>query len=1272
MPNITIGADASGAQGAMDQFNQALINSGKVVGDFTNKTLEFNKASQAFVGVVEQMSSTGQRITRTFEITATSVEAAGTKITNTANQIKQQFRDIQAAAARAATADVSKIFPMPSGANIQNMVQYTGAITNLQRAFAQSGASSQQLNQMLSSARTNMAAFAESIPGMTPQMQTLARSILSVGSASTGTEQQFTISWAGIARTVSSMLIRRAISEVISLMREGINQALEYSIKLQQVANVTGQAPGAVRGQVGDISAQYGIAPTEAASLYQQAITSQAGNAAAGINVLNQAMMLGRATGIEYSTALKLVTSSLDAFHLSTEDAGRVTNVLAAVQSRSRVPIEQMQVAIGRIGPLAKQMGIDFEQIMAMFLTIEKQGGRPTEAFTRMNQVLGAFERPGKAMKEWLDSLGAINAQTAMARFGGNLPGLLEKLNQDAERTPELMAEIGGSLRTFIGFLSVGGQNTAEFARQLEALNNVNFGKVSENFEKVDQTFGAHWEKFSQRMKNFFAEDILSGPLKLLNMAFDAITNATDKFSKTVREHNTNIEQIRAQTRADVKTITETVRIRYEPDRAAAAEQIKMADDIKNNAVAASREAQQAWAASARSIADAFRSALSDVRREIAQTRAEIDASKKAAASFEEKARAALFQERYGATQDPYQKQLIIQERMQEIDRQVMQIQQTAFSQKRGLNAAEKAETDRMWDEKLKLSLEFFKQEDQGLTQNLQHWTQYLNQVGQQAHAAYARTLPPGVQMPSYQPIEAKYAPGLSQQQQREEAINQLIQQRNQWEKLNQDMLEKQLKTMQDLEEKEKTALRLVDEKVRALEKFQAFTPGGELQPQYRKEQLAKGGEAGWSAVLADFQAKTDQLRAEVRAANANLPRDRQVSMAQVDASARLRLDLLIEEKRAIDRANDARKESATLESLIEKITKESVRATEEGGRAQIQKKTALDNIQLALEKGRARFEQGTRGPLALVDAEAQGAVGTRLRDAADAWNTYVKAQLGAEQALQRIQRGEGDLAKNTEDLRTHLLALGPALDKISASRMPLQTEGYFGLGISQLGFSVPGAAQNYRQQVTGTALDLQGNIRTLENANRTIAETNQTTLSALQALAEPAGKMGQGFRDAALSAPKLADALQKAADLSAQIKLNVEGLTTAINNLRPPAPAAEAGFIEAGIIGAPRGAEGGLLTGPRGTDNIPAWLTAGEFVVNPESTRRFYTQLVSINSGRQPRYFAGGGLVTVGDINVNVSGGDTSERTIREIAQGINTELRRGTVRFQTLQDAQ
>jgi len=52
MPNITIGADASGAQGAMDQFNQALINSGKVVGDFTNKTLEFNKASQAFVGVV--------------------------------------------------------------------------------------------------------------------------------------------------------------------------------------------------------------------------------------------------------------------------------------------------------------------------------------------------------------------------------------------------------------------------------------------------------------------------------------------------------------------------------------------------------------------------------------------------------------------------------------------------------------------------------------------------------------------------------------------------------------------------------------------------------------------------------------------------------------------------------------------------------------------------------------------------------------------------------------------------------------------------------------------------------------------------------------------------------------------------------------------------------------------------------------------------------------------------------------------------------------------
>jgi hypothetical protein len=36
-----------------------------------------------------------------------------------------------------------------------------------------------------------------------------------------------------------------------------------------------------------------------------------------------------------------------------------------------------------------------------------------------------------------------------------------------------------------------------------------------------------------------------------------------------------------------------------------------------------------------------------------------------------------------------------------------------------------------------------------------------------------------------------------------------------------------------------------------------------------------------------------------------------------------------------------------------------------------------------------------------------------------------------------------------------------------------------------------------------------------------------------------------------------------------------------------------------------------------------------------------------------------------VGDINVNVKGGDTSEQTVRNIASSLRREIQRGTVRL-------
>jgi len=72
------------------------------------------------------------------------------------------------------------------------------------------------------------------------------------------------------------------------------------------------------------------------------------------------------------------------------------------------------------------------------------------------------------------------------------------------------------------------------------------------------------------------------------------------------------------------------------------------------------------------------------------------------------------------------------------------------------------------------------------------------------------------------------------------------------------------------------------------------------------------------------------------------------------------------------------------------------------------------------------------------------------------------------------------------------------------------------------------------------------------------------------------------------------------------------------------------------------------------------------KFIMNKNAAREFFPQLVAMNSGA--RRFDSGGNVTnnnVGDINITVQGGSTSETTVRQIGQSLRREIRRGTVRL-------
>jgi hypothetical protein len=80
-------------------------------------------------------------------------------------------------------------------------------------------------------------------------------------------------------------------------------------------------------------------------------------------------------------------------------------------------------------------------------------------------------------------------------------------------------------------------------------------------------------------------------------------------------------------------------------------------------------------------------------------------------------------------------------------------------------------------------------------------------------------------------------------------------------------------------------------------------------------------------------------------------------------------------------------------------------------------------------------------------------------------------------------------------------------------------------------------------------------------------------------------------------------------------------------------------------------------------TMNVKA--RAGESIINPDSTRKFFSQIQAINAGKPPIFREeGGGVTNIGDVKININGSESPQATAREVMKAFRREKRRGSGR--------
>jgi TP901 family phage tail tape measure protein len=237
----------------------------------------------------------------------------------------------------------------------------------------------------------------------------------------------------GLAIAGGTALAAKGLSEVIELGNE-------YVGNINEVQAVT-QSTGFEMARVSQVAQELGSDLSLPATSAGDAASAMKELAKGGLDV-DEAMTAARGTlqlaaaaQVDAAQAAEIQSDALNQFGLEASEAGRVADILANTANAASGEIVDMANALKYVGPVAKSINVDINDVATAIGLVATQGIRGEQAGTSLRGVLASLAAPSGPAAKALRELG-ITAFDAEGRFVG-LRSITEQLAAAQDRMTE-------------------------------------------------------------------------------------------------------------------------------------------------------------------------------------------------------------------------------------------------------------------------------------------------------------------------------------------------------------------------------------------------------------------------------------------------------------------------------------------------------------------------------------------------------------------------------------------------------------------------------------------------------------------------------------------------------------------------------------------------------------------------------------------------------------------------------------------------------------------
>ena len=296
---------------------------------------------------------------------------------------------------------------------------------------------------------------------------------------------------------LKNIAIGAGIAIATKFGKECVDSAAKLETAFAKVRTI-GELTETQMNELVKASIKYGKSAVDAAAgLYD--IYSAGHKGAEGMEILNVALKTSVAGFVSVKDAASSIIDVMNAYGEAAGDAARVSEVLLKGVELGKYVFEDYGGQLGRVTSLAKQMGMEFTELIALLDVLTVKGVDFSEAVTQILGIMNAMIKPTDSLKQVFADWGYENAQAAIEAEG--FVGVLEHLYELSGKNMNIMGEWIPRVRGLIGFvtaLSGEEEKLAEFQKELANST----GVLTEKYEIMANTYEQQMKQLKESIED--------------------------------------------------------------------------------------------------------------------------------------------------------------------------------------------------------------------------------------------------------------------------------------------------------------------------------------------------------------------------------------------------------------------------------------------------------------------------------------------------------------------------------------------------------------------------------------------------------------------------------------------------------------------------------------------------------------------------------------------------------------------------------------------------